>query len=78
VARDRDRWCGQLVEEARNGGLRRRAARSLAGAASPQAAERLLESQHEFLDFGGTRFGKASFSRDDAKAALFTEVLPLL
>lgn len=34
---------------------------------------RLLEPQHEFLDFAGTCLSEASFSRDDAKAALLED-----
>jgi hypothetical protein len=35
----------------------------------------LLEPQHEFLDFGGTRLSEASFGRDDAKAALLEDTV---
>jgi hypothetical protein len=34
---------------------------------------RLLEPQHEFLDFAGTCFSEASFSGDDAKAAFLED-----
>jgi hypothetical protein len=36
---------------------------------------RFLEPQHEFLNFGGTCFSEASFSRDDAKAALLEDTV---
>src|SRR5262249_21383007 len=36
---------------------------------------RLLEPQHEFLDFAGTCLSEASVSRDDTKAALLEDAL---
>src|ERR671919_761960 len=35
----------------------------------------LLQPQHKFLDFGGTRLSEASFRRDDAKATLLEDAV---